>query len=114
MTKSQCPMTRTRSEQSYRRGEGALQCKSESAGKPLLLTRIFECVAPSAESQRDSATKPRVARNELPWENARDIGDNPEKVMADDHGNTTMPQPRWGCELSVTLTQGSPFLETLG
>src|SRR6266576_3902103 len=39
----------------------------ESAGEPLLLTRIFECVAPNAESQRDSATKPRVARNELPW-----------------------------------------------
>src|SRR6185436_16502226 len=27
----------------------------------------FEYVLPSAESQRDSATKPRVARNELPW-----------------------------------------------
>ena len=32
--------------------------KSESTGKP-----------ERAESQRDSATKPRVARNELPWEN---------------------------------------------
>src|SRR6266576_3931693 len=84
----------------WRRG---LQCKSESAGKPLLLTRIFECVAPSAESQRDSATKPRVARNELPWENARHIGDNPERVAAHDHGNKTMPQPRWGCELSIAL-----------
>src|SRR6185436_19840465 len=65
--------------------------------------RIFECIAPSAESQRDSATKPRVARNELPWENARHIGDNPERVAADDHGNKTMPQPRWGCEPSVTF-----------
>ena len=86
----------------------------EGAGKPLLLTRIFECVAPGAESQRDSATKPRVARNELPWENARHIGDNPERVVADDHENTTLPQPRWGCKLSVALTQGSSFLATLG
>ena len=48
----------------------------------------------SAESQRDSAIKPRVARNELPWENARHIGDNPERVVADDRGNKAMPQPR--------------------
>src|SRR5882724_195657 len=82
---------------------GASPWKSDGAGKPLLLTHIFECVAPSAESQRDSATKPRVARNELPWENARDIGDNPERVVADDRGNKAMPQPRWGCESSVAL-----------
>src|SRR5258707_7170786 len=77
--------------------------KSESAGRPLLLTRILECVAPSAESQRDSATEPRVARNELPRENAPHIGDNPERVVADDNGNKTMPQPLWGCEPSVTF-----------
>src|SRR5258707_1263152 len=53
--------------------------------------------------KRDSATKPRVARNELPWENSRPIGANPERVVADDNGNKTMPQPRWGCELSVTF-----------
>src|SRR6266568_9229041 len=68
-----------------------------------LLTRILECVAPRAESQRDSATKPRVARNELPWENASHIGDNSERVVADDNGNKTMPQPLWGCESSVTF-----------
>src|SRR6266567_9369930 len=72
----------------------------ECARFALLLT---ECVASSAESQRDSATKPRVARNGLPWENAPHIGDNPERVVADDHGNRTMPQPRWGCESSVAL-----------
>src|SRR5207249_11106692 len=55
------------------------------------------------ESQRDSATKPRVARNELPWEHASHIGDNPERVVADDNGNKTMPQPLWGCESSVTF-----------
>src|SRR5689334_6365234 len=40
--------------------------------------------------------------------------DNPERVAADDNGNRTMPQPLWGCKLSVTLTQGSSFLATLG
>src|SRR5437867_10669596 len=65
--------------------------------------RWFESVVPSAESQRDSATKPRVARNELPWEKARDIGDNPERVVADDRGNKAVPQPPWGCESSVAL-----------
>src|SRR6266853_206046 len=64
---------------------------------------MFECVTLSGESQRDSAIKPRVARNELPWEEGPDIGDNPERVVADDHGNKTMPQPRWGCESSVAL-----------
>src|SRR5689334_2011425 len=71
----------------------AIPWRSKSAGKPLLLTRILECVAPSAESQRDSATKPRVARNELPWENARHIGDDPERVVADDNGNKPCRNP---------------------
>ncbi len=35
----------------------------------------------SAESQRDSGTKPRVARDELPWGN-RDNEHNPERVAA--------------------------------
>src|SRR5213075_696733 len=56
-----------------------------------------------SESQRDSATKPRVARNELPWENAPHIGDNPERVVADDNGDRTMPQPLRGCESFVTF-----------
>ena len=85
-------------------------------GRILLGPAFTTCeeVAASAESQRDSATKPGVARNELPWESARHIGDNAERVVADDDGNKTMPQPRWGCELSVNLTQGSSFLATLG
>src|SRR6266404_1670025 len=44
----------------------------ESAGKPLL-THIFGCVTLNGESQRDSAIKPRVARNELPWEMVSDM-----------------------------------------
>src|SRR5437773_8223610 len=85
-----------------------------------------------SESQRDSATKPRVARNELPWENAPHIGDNPERVVADDNGNKTMPQPLWlkglrlgarqfraattplGLNAIWRYTQGSSFLATLG
>ena len=34
------------------------------------------------ESQRDSVTKPRVARNELPWVRERSLT-NPERVMAE-------------------------------
>ena len=64
------------------------------------------------ESQRDSAAKPRVARNELPWVK----------------GAQTR-QPQRGCDLRCTLTraetplgfclsdplpQGSSFLATLG
>jgi len=46
------------------------------------------------ESQRDSSSKPRVARNELPW--APSLMDfNPNGVVADD-------------------SQGSSFLATLG
>src|SRR5882724_11456257 len=90
---------------------GASPWKSDGAGKPLLLTRIFERFAPSAESQRDSATKPRVARNELPWENARLIGNNPERVVADDRENKAMPQPRWSCESSVTLPRVARSLQ---
>src|SRR6185503_8733544 len=47
------------------------------------------------ESQRDSATKPRVARNELPWVRVVDIS-NPERVAS-----SCVPwltQPRWGCD----------------
>ena len=48
-----------------------------------------------AESQRDSATKPRVARNELPWDRIVDIS-NPERVAS-----SCVPwltQPCWGCD----------------
>src|SRR6266436_9971768 len=62
----------------------------KSALGPPLLPCIFARVASSPESQRDSATKPRVARNELPWENARHIGDNPERV-ADCNGERNEP-----------------------
>ena len=78
---------------------------SKNLRKLMLARRQKRCeqFRGSTESQRDSATKPRVARNELPWENVRHIGDNPERVVTDDHGYITMPQPRWGCESSVAL-----------
>jgi len=36
-----------------------------------LLTRIFRTGNKNGESHRDSGSKPRVARNELPWQNAQ-------------------------------------------
>src|SRR5260221_11508611 len=41
----------------------------------------FRAVPPNPESQRDSATKPRVASIELPWVNTDDEF-NPGRVMA--------------------------------
>jgi hypothetical protein len=40
-----------------------------------------DCVRRTPESQRDSVSKPRVARNELPWEIGLDVN-NPERVAA--------------------------------
>ena len=47
------------------------------------------------ESQRDSATKPRVARNELPWGNGSEE-QNPNGVSASVNVRR-VSQPRWGC-----------------
>ena len=48
----------------------------------------------SLESQRDSATKPRVARDELPWatdqQNKTPTGFRHQKMCS-------RSQPRWGC-----------------
>jgi tetratricopeptide (TPR) repeat protein len=54
------------------------------------------------ESQRDSSTQPRVARNELPWDVARPPH-NPEGVAAPD--DTTLS----GLEDSSLRTQGSRY-----
>src|SRR5436189_3922362 len=46
------------------------------------------------ESQRDSATKPRVATKELPWENATK-NHNPERVVAPtEHQHDAKTKPR--------------------
>ena len=48
----------------------------------LAITHIVDVMI---ESQRDSVTQPRVARNELPWVRAvKDI--NPERVAANPNG----------------------------
>jgi len=46
------------------------------------------------ESQRDSVTKPRVARHELPWERPQNLPSTPPgfSLLAE----RGMPQPRWG------------------
>src|SRR5678815_308347 len=46
------------------------------------------------ESQRDSATKPRVARNELPW--ARGAPNNNPNGVATRDARSPKPKPRWG------------------
>ena len=62
------------------------------------------------ESQRDSGSKPKVARNELPWGNApqphnpNGVEANPGKGVATPLGLKTLP----------ALPQGSSFLATLG
>src|SRR5437867_93277 len=67
--------------------------------------------ANALESQRDSATKPRVARNELPWVSFCQ-GDNPEGVVAAT-GNVGR-NPFRVENAADALSQGSSFLATLG
>jgi len=62
------------------------------------------------ESQRDSDPKPKVARNELPWE-TRAEADNPNGVAARRRKHDTTPL---GLKTIRHETQGSSFLATLG
>jgi len=62
------------------------------------------------ESQRDSGSKPRVARYELPWENAPQT-DNPNGVAARRNKRDTTPL---GLKTYTYSTQGSSCLATLG
>ena len=59
-----------------------------------------------AESQRDSVSKPRVATQELPWENAPRIN-NPNGVAAQRNKFDTTPL---GLKTIPTETQGSSCL----
>ena len=68
-----------------------------------------ECHAGGEESQRDSASKPKVARHELPW-GARESANNPNGVVA----NATPGGEARNCPNRVavedqcgTITQGS-------
>ena len=62
------------------------------------------------ESQRDSGLQPRVARNELPWENGPQCN-NPNGVAARLGQRDATPL---GLTNIPVLTQGSSFLATLG
>ena len=64
----------------------------------------------TAESQRDSGLQPRVARNELPWENGSPAH-NPNGVAARRRQPDATPL---GLKTVATATQGSSFLATLG
>ena len=63
-----------------------------------------------AESQRDSGSKPRVARNELPWETGSQAN-NPNGVAARLRKRDTTPL---GLKPAGAATQGSSCLATLG
>jgi len=67
------------------------------------------------ESQRDSATKPRVARHELPWGKGSKQ-QNPNGVSALVNVSRRS-QPRWGCCFSRFLprvVRASPVLRSSG
>jgi hypothetical protein len=64
------------------------------------------------ESQRDSGSKPKVARHELPWVNVVRNFFNPNGVAA--FRRPTVTQPHWGCGDLLRATQGSSSLATLG
>ena len=64
---------------------------------------------PSAESQRDSVSKPRVARHELPWVKVGAIF-NPNGVVSRRHEWAATPL---GLFLRATISQGSSCLATL-
>src|SRR5439155_23442928 len=67
---------------------------------------------PDLESQRDSASKPRVARHELPWGKTCCLNAQPQRGCASFFH--FWPQPRWGCHVGWPFTQGSSCLATLG
>ena len=52
------------------------------------------------ESQRDSSTQPRVARNELPWDTAPTIPQPQRGCVRSPRGGL---QPRWGWGVRVRL-----------
>jgi hypothetical protein len=65
------------------------------------------------KSQRDSGSKPGVARNELPRERSPQ-NYNPSWGCGGLLDETELPQPRCGWKFHRTITQGSSFLATAG
>ena len=68
------------------------------------------------ESQRDSVSKPRVARDELPWVAVSQRSPTAKRLrpIPFHHRVWRSPQPRWGGHPFLTGTQDSSFLATLG
>jgi hypothetical protein len=64
------------------------------------------------ESQRDSGSKPKVARHALPWVAGTRMFSNPNGVVAIRRAHP--PQPRWGKRNFDRRTQGSAGCATLG
>ena len=86
-------------------------CNAGAQAATITLSQKFK-MRTVDESQRDSGSKPKVARHELPWVNVIQINFNPNGVVA---SLTKQPtQPRWGWSDFLQLTQGSSCLATLG
>ena len=88
--------------------------ETKSANRETESTHVIAQTVESSrdESQRDSGSKPRVARNELPWVIADEASTNPKGVTA--WFVTQEPQPRWGWRGIEPISQGTSFLATLG
>ena len=80
------------------------------AGFPVR-TSLMPCGSADGESQRDSGSKPRVARHELPWETLAEAT-NPNGVAA--RRKSKRDTTPLGLGTPRSATQGSSFLATLG
>ncbi len=108
--KSPAPIFATLSRKSSR-PKYATASRISSVGRTLHLEALCHAVGNSNdESQRDSASKPKVARHELPWVSASHIN-NPNGVVARRRKRGATPS---GLRTFAATTQGSSCLATLG
>jgi hypothetical protein len=108
--KSRVPISATLSRKSTG-PKYATASRNSSAGLTLCLEALRHAFGHSNdESQRDSGSKPKVARNELPWVGASHIN-NPNGVAGRQRKRGATPL---GLRTFTATTQGSSFLATLG
>ena len=108
--KSPVPISATLSRKSVGQ-KFATASRISSAGRALHLNALCPALGNSnGESQRDSGSKPKVARNELPWVSAAHVN-NPNGVVARRRKRGATPL---GLRTFTATTQGSSCLATLG
>ncbi len=108
--KSPVPISATLSRKSTGQ-KYATASRNSSVGLALHLEAPCPTVGNSnGESQRDSGSKPKVARHELPWVSAAHVN-NPNGVAARRINRGATPL---GLKNFTATTQGSSFLATLG